>query len=138
VNRSIRLKVFAVLAVLGVNACSKNSVLEPQSPAATDLQLRYSARFGNQEGGYTVRYLEFADETGAVREVRNPQPVWSHTLTLKQGDRVYLRVEVEFESVMWTALQVMAAGQESYYRIASCERADGPGTCVLVIDEVVP
>jgi hypothetical protein len=48
-----------------------------------------------------------------------------------------LRAEVEFEGVMWSALQVVAPGPESFYRIADCERADGPGTCVLEIDEVV-
>ncbi len=121
--------------LLGGSGCSESPVVGPEPPAPEVLEFHYSARFVNSDGGCVVRHVEYADASGSVREVTNPLPGWFQTLSLKRGDRIYMRAEVDFDAAFWSALQVR--GPETFYRIAECLRVDGPGTCVLKIDELV-
>ena len=60
---------------------------------------------------------------------------WKQTLTLKPGDRMYVRAEVDFPSGLAAMIQI--GGPSTFYRSSRVERLDGPATAVLVIDEIV-
>jgi len=55
--------------------------------------------------------------------------------TLKPGDRMYVRAEVDFPSGLAAMIQI--GGPSTFYRSSHVERLDGPATAVLVIDEIV-
>ncbi len=130
------LATMALFWILGAGGCTKDPVTEPEPPPLVrELEFEYSARFANSDGGFVVKRVEYADVDGVVREVRNPLPAWSHTLKLKRGDRMYIRAESDFDGAFWSAVQIV--GPEEFYRGDRCERADGPGTCVVVIDQLV-
>jgi hypothetical protein len=127
-----------VACVLAVSGCSKppaTAPIAPGPPAVVKSVFQYDVRFTYADSGYTVRSVEYADSNGVVRQVQFQPPVWNQWLRLKPGDRVYLRAEVEFKSALAGAVQVV--GPPGYYRGVKCERADGPATSILVIDELV-
>jgi hypothetical protein len=97
--------------------------------------LHYSVRHANYEGNYTVKLVEFADAQGVIRQARNTIPIWSLDLSLRPGDRIYVRAEIEFEGILWSAIQI--SGPDGFYLKSECTRLDGPGTCVLEIDRIL-
>jgi hypothetical protein len=121
-----------VLGTVGCKGASK--VVAPQPPAITASEFQYSLRFSNQEGGYTVTRAEYADADGIVRQVDYLRPLWAQTVSLKPGQRMYLRADVTFDAVLTGSAQIVGGG---FYRGASCERADGPGTAVVEIDQIL-
>lgn len=126
----------ALLWVMVLGGCAGESgTVTGTPPSVTELEFKYSVRFANSDGGYVVKRVEYADEYGVVREVRNPLPLWTETLVLRPGDRMYVRAETDYDGAFWSAVQVI--GPDGRYRSDACERVDGPGTCVVVIDERV-
>ena len=86
-------------------------------------------------GGTSVKRLEYADPNGVVRKVDYQAPLWKQTVRLKPVDRMYVRAEVEFTSILAGGIQVV--GSPGFYASDMVERADGPSTSVLVIDQIV-
>lgn len=127
-----------LMLMVGLAGCSGDEkVVAPPSPEPAPLEFHYDARFSAQEGTFTVKRFEYADESGVVHQV-DPSTrfmPWTVNQTLERGDRLYMRAELEYTSVFWGIVQV--SGAEGLYRASSCERVDGPNSVVLVIDEVV-
>jgi hypothetical protein len=58
-----------VLAFVVASAgCTKSSeVVAPPPPVVGSSEFQYSLQFSNQDGGYTVTHVEYADADGIVR-----------------------------------------------------------------------
>ena len=133
-HRHTSLALAALVALAALSACSEDSdPVAPKQPESRSMEFRYDFRFGAQEGGYTLKKFEYADENGAVIVVDNPTTPWDRTLTLKTGDRMYMRAEIEFDSVIWAVVQMV--GPDNTY---SDERgsADGPSSVVVAVDRI--
>lgn len=138
-RRRFTSKVVFLLPFLAFAACTDDQIQQPvePSPVQKDVVLHFDFRFSNQEGGGYVKRLEYADENGNVVVVSQDftrSSIWARDLALKTGDRIYMRAEVEFESVLWAVVQV--SGTDVYYD-DECESADGPSTCVVELDRIV-
>jgi hypothetical protein len=124
--------------VLGVSSCSKAPTTAPKvvAPAAVmSSEFEYSLGSFYADSGYTVKSLEYADAHGVVTRVAYQAPLWTQKVTLKPGDRMYVRAEVTFPSILSGGIQVV--GPAPFYASAMAERLDGPATSVLVIDQIV-
>ena len=127
-----------IVCMLGASGCSKTPTTAPKTavtPAVVSSEFQYSVRFTYADAGYTVKRLEYADPNGVVRKVDYQAPLWEQTLRLKPGDRMYVRVEVDFASGLAGSIQVV--GPPAFHAGDKVERLDGPATSVLVIDEIV-
>ena len=132
------LQVVAMVGILGASACSKKTtapqVAEP--PAIVSTKLQYQVGSFYADSGYTVRSLEYADVNGVVTKVVDPGLVWRKTLDLKPRDRIYVRSVVDFRSVLAGGIQVVGP-PTGFYASDWAERADGPATVVLKVDQVL-
>src|SRR5262245_14872628 len=126
-----------IVFLLGVTGCSKTSTTapEPVVPPVVSSEYRYSAGSFYADSGYTMKTLEYADADGVVRKVDFPAPLWRQSVSLKPGDRMYVRAEIEFPSILAGRIQVV--GPPGFYAGDLVERTDGPATAVLVIDQIV-
>ena len=132
------LQAMLVVCALGAGGCSKAPGTAPKTvtpPAVVTTDYEYDVRFTYTDRGYTVRRFEYADPSGVVKNAVYQTTPWKQTLTLKPGDRMYVRAEVDFPSGVAGGIQIV--GPPGFYRSASVERLDGPATAVLVIDEIV-
>jgi len=130
-------QVVVTVGILGASGCSAPTTA-PKTvapPAVVSSEFQYSVRFTYADGGYTVKSLEYADANGVVRKVDYQAPLWAQTITLKRGDRMYVRAEVDFASGLTGSIQVV--GPPGFYAADKVERLDGPASSVLVIDEIV-
>jgi hypothetical protein len=98
----------------------------------SEFQYQVGAFFA--DSGYAVKSLEYADANGVVRKVDYQAPLWRQTVSLKPGDRMYVRAEVDFESILAGGIQIDSPG---FYSSDMVERLDGPAASVLVIDQIV-
>jgi len=127
-----------IVCIVGVSGCSKPTNTAPMqvvAPAPGSSDFQYSVRFTYADSGYSVKRLEYADPYGVVRKVDYHAPLWVQTLSLKPGDRMYVRAEVAFASGLTGSIQVV--GPPGFHASANVERLDGPASAVLVIDEIV-
>ena len=128
----------AIACMLGASGCSKTATTAPEPvvpPVVVSSEFQYSVGSFFADSGYTVRSLEYADENGVVRKGDYRSPVWRQTVSLKPGDRMYVRAEVSFASILAGGIQVV--GPPGFYASDMAERVDGPATSVLVIDRIV-
>jgi hypothetical protein len=132
------LQLVAMVGILGASACSKKTtapqVAEPPVVVSTKLQYQVGPFYA--DSGYTVSSLEYADGNGVVTKVVYPGLVWRQTLDLKPGDRIYVRAVVDFQSVLAGGVQVVGE-PTGFYAGDRAERADGPATVVLMVDQVL-
>jgi hypothetical protein len=129
---------FVIVCVLGASACSKSPTTAPKMVAPVAVvssEFEYSLGSFFADSGYTVNSLEYADANGVVTKVTYQAPLWTQKVTLKPGDRMYVRAEVAFPSILSGGIQVV--GQPAFYASSMVERLDGPATSVLVIDQIV-
>ena len=132
--------VTALACVLGALSCGKTlKIVAPQQPPPVvgPSELQYSLHFSNQDGGCTVTHAEYADADGIVQPITLlPEDVnWTQTVQLKPGQRMYLRADVTFGSILTGGAQIVGA---DLYRGDLLERVDGPSTATVKIDQVVP
>lgn len=128
----------AIICVLSANGCSKTTTTAPKAvvpPVVVSSDFQYSLGPFYADSGYTVTRLEYADANGVVRKADYQPPIWKQSIRLKTGDRMYVRAEVQFPSVLGGRIQVV--GPPGFYASDKVERADGPATSVLVVDEIV-
>jgi len=127
----------ALLSILGASGCGDSSnVVAPQPPPVVQASTyQYSIRFMQQEGGYTVTRLEYADADGNVQQASYQWPGWTQTVELKPGQRLYVRADVTYESIGLGWVQV--AGPDGFNRIDRLERADGPAVGTVEVDEIL-
>jgi hypothetical protein len=126
-----------MICILGAIGCSKTPTTAPKtvvSPVVESSEFQYSLGAFFADSGYTVKSLEYADLNGVVRKVDYQAPLWRQTVRLKPGDRMYVRAEVEFPSILAGGIQIDSPG---FYDSDMVERTDGPATSVLVIDKIV-
>jgi hypothetical protein len=130
------LQALVIACVLGASGCSKPPSTAPKTvvPPATvsDFQFQLGAFF--TDSAYTVKSLEYADANGVVRQADFQLPVWRQNVTLKTGDRMYVRAEVEFRSILAGGIQITTP---DFWAGDMVERVDGPGSVVLVVDQIV-
>lgn len=128
-----------IVCMLGTAGCSKTPTTAPETaapPVVVSSEFLYSVGSFFADSGYTVTRLEYADANGVVRKVDYQAPLWQQTIRLKPGDRMYVRAEVDFPSILAGGIQV--TGEPSgFYASDKVERVDGPATSVLVIDQIV-
>jgi len=126
-----------LVSIVGASGCGKSSnVMAPQPPPVVQAsEYQYSIRFIQQEGGYTVTRLEYADADGTVRQASYEWPGWDQTVKLKPGQRLYVRAEVSYESVGIGWVQI--AGPNGFNRIDQLERVDGPAVGTIEVDEIL-
>ncbi|HZT62664.1 MAG TPA: hypothetical protein VFA36_05980 [Burkholderiales bacterium] len=124
-----------VLALVqGAAGCAKTSkVVAPEPPAVVASEFQYSLHFSNQDGGFAVTHAEYADADGIVRQINYQPPLWVQTVKLKPGQRMYLRADVTFASVLTGGAQITG---EPLYRGDLLERVDGPSSATVVIDQI--
>lgn len=131
-------RAIAIVCVLAGTGCSKTPTApktEQPPPAVVSSEFQYSVGSFFADSGYTVTRLEYADADGVVRQVDYQPPLWRQTIRLKTGDRMYVRAEVEFPSILAGGIQIV--GPPGFYASDRAERVDGPATSVLVVDQVV-
>lgn len=87
------------------------------------------------DSGYTVKRLEYGDASGVVSKVDYQAPLRRQTVSLKPGDRMYVRAEGDFVSILAGGIQVL--GPPGFMPAPWLKRVDGPATSVLVIDRIV-
>jgi hypothetical protein len=124
-----------IVCILGASGCSKTPTTAPTTvvpPVSSEFQYQLGAFFA--DSGCTVKRLEYADPNGVVRKADYQAPLWRQTLSLKPGDRMYVRAEVEFRSILAGGIQI---DSPEFYDSDMVERVDGPATVVLVVDQVV-
>lgn len=128
----------AMVGMLGANACARHTTapVVAQPPAVVSLPLEYQLGPFYADSGYTVRSVEYADANGVVVQGNYQVSLWRQTLSLKPGDRVYVRAVVDFRSVLAGGIQVVATSG-GFYTSDMAERADGPATVVLTVDQVL-
>lgn len=127
-----------IVCTLGATGCSKTPTSAPRTvvpPPVVSSDYTYSVGSFFADSGYAVKRLEYADANGVVRKVDYQAPLWKQTVSLKPGDRMYVRAEVDFPSILAGGIQVV--GPPGFYASDGIERVDGPATAVLVIDEIV-
>jgi hypothetical protein len=127
----------AMVGILSLSSCSKHTTAPkvPEPPAVVSSEFEYSLGSFYADSGYTVKSLEYADANGVVRTVDYRDPLWRQTLVLKPGDRIYVRAEVAFQSILAGRIQVV--GPAPFYAASIAERVDGPATVVLMVDQVL-
>lgn len=130
-------RLVVIVCILGASGCSRTSPTAPETVVTpvVSTEYQYSVRFTYADSGYTVKLLEYADPNGVVRKVDYHGPLWTQTLRLKPGDRMYVRAEVEFESGLAGSIQIV--GPPGFYAADRVERLDGPATSDLVIGQIV-
>jgi hypothetical protein len=122
--------------VLGSAGCSKTAkVVAPQPQVVGGSEFEYSLQFSNQQGGYTVSHVQYADADGVVRQSSYQGPLWVQTVKLKPGQRMYVRADVSFDAVLTGSAQIV--GPDGFYRGDRCERVDGPGAATVEIDQIL-
>jgi hypothetical protein len=126
-----------IACVLGASGCSRPPSTAPKTvvpPAVVSSEFQYQLGAFFTDSAYTVKSLEYADVNGVVRQVDFQLPLWRQNLTLKTGDRMYVRAEVEFRSILAGGIQITSP---DFYAGDMAERVDGPGSVVLVVDQIV-
>lgn len=122
--------------VLAGAGCGRTSrVVSPQPAVVESSEYRYSLHFSGQDGGFTVTRLEYADGDGIVRQATYQAPVWVQTIKLKPGQRMYLRADITFDSVVTGGPQIL--GPADFYRGDLIERVDGPGAATVMVDQIL-
>jgi hypothetical protein len=127
-----------IVCMLGATGCSKTPTTAPKTvvpPVVVSSEFEYQVGAFFADSGYTVKRLEYADANGVVRKVDYQAPLWRQTVSLKPGDRMYVRAEVEFTSILAGGIQIV--GSPAFYTSDRVERLDGPATSVLVVDQIV-
>lgn len=126
----------AVVCILGATGCSKTPTTAPKTvvPPATVSEFEFQLGAFFTDSAYTVKSLEYADVNGVVRKVDFQLPLWRQNLTLKTGDRMYMRAEVEFRSILAGGIQITSP---DFYASDMVERVDGPAFVVLLVDQIV-
>jgi hypothetical protein len=125
-----------IACVFGASGCSKAPTTAPKvvtPPAVVSSELEYSLNFF-ADPAYTVKSLEYADANGIVTKVAYQPPLWAQKMTLKTGDRMYVRAEVEFSGILAGGIQIYSP---DFYASDRVERTDGPSSVVLVVDQIV-
>lgn len=127
----------ALLAVLLAAGCGRHETTAPTAPAPAVPELRVvhlDVRVTNSEGAVTLARIQWEDEHGVLREVRNPPNPWRRDVVRAVGSRIHVRAEMEYESASWLAIQ---AYRDGWYRAAEAEKLDGPNRVTVELDERV-
>ena len=126
----------AIAGLIGASGCSKHAeqpiVQTPQPVSSTQYEYQLGSFFA--DSGYTVKSLEYADANGVVQKVAYQGPLWRQTLELKPGDRMYVRAEIAYESILGGGIQITSP--TPFYTSDMTERFDGPTTVVLMVDRI--
>jgi len=128
----------ALFSLTALVACSDDDPVKPKPPESRTETLHYDFRFSDQGYGYTLKKFEYADAEGNVIEVKSPiAGLWDRDITLKTGDRVYMRAEFEYDMQLWAVVQISSPPKFDRHYDDYYEDGGGrPGTCTIEIDEI--
>ena len=132
-----RTAALCALAVLLATGCGRHETTAPTAPVSTVPELRVvhlDVRVANSDGAVTLARIQWEDEHGVLREVRNPPNPWRRDVTRQVGERIRVLAEMEYEGASWLAIQ---AYRDGWYRAAEAEKVDGPNRVTVELDERV-
>lgn len=132
-----RIAATAVLAALLAAGCGRHETTAPTAPTPAVPELRVvhlDVRVANSEGAVTLARIQWEDEHGVLREVRNPPNPWRRDVVRPVGGRIHVLAEMDYESASWLAIQ---AYRDGWYRAAEAAKVDGPNQVTIELDERV-